>query len=254
MMINFSRESYKNIFSLAGPVAVLLILWQLLALYLQIAALPGPVEAFRIFFAEFKRELGIHFLISAYRVLTAIAVSFVVGVPLGLVLGREEKLDKFFSPFIYLIYPIPKVVFLPIVMVLFGLGDLSKIFLITLVVFFQIFMTTRDAAKGVNKAAIHSMQSLGASRWQIYLHVVWPASLPKVLTALRIGSGTAIAILFIAETWSSQAGLGYYLLNSWSSFMYGKMFAGIIGMGLLGFIIYSVLDFLERKLCPWMYV
>lgn len=238
----------------AGAILVLLGFWHLLALSLQLAVLPGPVEAFTVFFKEMEQGLGRHFLVSAYRVLTAIVVSFAIGVPLGLVLGREEKLDKFFSPFVYLIYPIPKVVFLPLVMVLLGLGDLSKIFLITLVVFFQIFMTTRDAARGVNKAAVYSMQSLGANRLQIYLHVIWPACLPKVLTALRIGSGTAIAILFIAETWSSRVGLGYYLLNAWSSFMWDKVFAGIIGMGLLGFIIYTALDYLEKKLCPWEYV
>jgi len=248
------KECSKNILPRAGAVLVLLLLWHMLARALQLAILPGPLEAFSVFFAEMQKGLGHHFLISTYRVLAAILVSFAVGVPLGLLLGREEKLDRFFSPFVYLIYPIPKVVFLPLVMVLLGLGDLAKIFLITLVVVFQIFMTTRDAAKGVNKAVIYSMQSLGANRLQIYLHVVWPACLPKVLTALRIGSGTAIAILFIAETWSSRVGLGYYLLNAWSSFMWDKVFAGIIGMALLGFIIYTALDFLERKLCPWEYV
>jgi len=247
-------RSLKNILPRAGAIIVLLVLWHLLSLALKLAILPEPVEAFGVFFAEMERGLGRHFLVSTYRVLAAIGISFIIGVPLGLVLGREEKLDKFFAPFVYLIYPVPKVVFLPLVMVLLGLGDLSKIFLITLVVFFQIFMTTRDASRGVNKAAIYSMQSLGATRPQIYLHVIWPACLPKVLTALRIGSGTAIAVLFIAETWSSRMGLGYYLLNAWSSFMWDKVFAGIIGMGLLGFIIYTALDILEKKLCPWEYV
>lgn len=249
------RDSiYKRLQPLAAAIVALLLGWHFLALVLNIPALPTPAAAFTIFCAEIKKDLGLHFLISAYRVLSAILFSFLLGVPLGLVLGREEALDRFFSPFVYLIYPIPKVVFLPVVMVIFGLGDLSKIFLISLVVFFQIFMTTRDAAKGISRDAVISMQSLGASRLQVYRHVVWPACLPKVLTALRIGSGTAIAVLFIAETWSSRAGLGFYLLNAWSGFMYGKMFAGIIAMGLLGFAIYTVLDWLEKKLCPWEYV
>lgn len=242
----------KNVLTRAGAVLVLLFSWYLLALILRLPILPGPVAAFQVFLSEIGNDLGGHFLVSTYRVLVAIVISFIIGVPLGLLLGQEEKLDRFFSPFVYLIYPIPKVVFLPLVMVLFGLGDLSKIFLIILVVSFQVFITTRDAAKAVNKAAVYSIQSLGASRWQVYLHVIWPACLPKVLTALRIGSGTAIAVLFIAETWSSRAGLGYYLLNAWSSFMWDKVFAGIIGMGLLGFVIYIALDVLERRLCPWV--
>lgn len=253
-MLPEGRNEMKELLPRVGAIAVLLGTWHLLSQALQLAVLPGPAQAFRVFFQEMNGGLAGHFGVSTYRVLSAIAASLLAGVPLGLVLGREERLDRFFSPFIYLIYPIPKVVFLPLVMVLLGLGDLSKIFLITLVVFFQIFMTTRDAARGVNKEAIYSMQSLGAGRRQIYLHVIWPACLPKVLTALRIGSGTAIAVLFIAETWSSRAGLGYYLLNAWSSFLWDKVFAGIIAMGLLGFIIYITLDFLERKLCPWEYV
>lgn len=152
---------------------------------------------------------------------------------------------------IYLLYPLPKIVFLPVVMILLGLGDLSKIFLITLVVFFQILVTTRDAARNVSHAKILAVVSLGAGRLDIYRHVIWPAIIPEIFTALRIGSGTAIAVLFFAESFASSEGLGYYIMDAWTRSAYQEMFAGIIAMGLLGYLLYAGLDALDKKICPW---
>lgn len=232
-------------------VLALLLFWQALSALLQLPALPGPVPSFKAFFLEMTGSLGFHFYVSAYRVLISLAISLVLAVPLGMVLGREEKIDQFIAPVIYLLYPIPKVVFLPVLLALLGLKDLPKIALITLVVFFQILVTTRDAAKNINRDLINSVVSLGAGRRDIYRHVVWPAAVPEVLTSLRIASGTAIAVLFISETVASQEGLGYYLLDAWSRMSYESMFAGIIAMGILGFVIYIVLDIMEKKACPW---
>lgn len=229
----------------------LLIFWQLLALWLNLPALPGPAPSLKTFIVQAPTNLWPHFLVSTYRVLASLVISLILAVPLGMLLGREEKVDRYLAPVIYLLYPIPKIVFLPVLMALLGLQDLSKIALITLVVFFQILVTTRDAARGISNEVVISVQSLGASRRDIYRHVVWPAVIPEVLTSLRIASGTAIAILFFAETVASQEGLGYYLLDAWSRSAYQDMFAGIIAMGLLGFIIYTGLDYLEHHACPW---
>jgi NitT/TauT family transport system permease protein len=226
-------------------------MWQLLSEVLKLPALPGPVPSFGAFGSELKDTLGFHFYVSTYRVLTSIAISLLLAVPLGMLLGREDRIDRYFAPLIYLIYPIPKIVFLPVLMALVGLKDLSKITLIVLVVFFQILVATRDAARGISGELVNSVLSLGASRLDIYRHVVWPAVIPDVLTSLRIASGTAIAVLFFAETVASQEGLGYYLLDAWSRMAYENMFAGIIAMGLLGFVIYVGLDYLERRACSW---
>ncbi|AEG61438.1 ABC transporter permease [Desulforamulus ruminis] len=229
----------------------LLLFWQFMSWLLDIGALPGPVPSFKAFFYEMLGPLKYHFYISTYRVLVSLAVSLLLAVPLGLFLGREEKSDRYFAPLIYIVYPIPKIVFLPVLMVLAGLQDLSKITLIILVVFFQILVTTRDAARGINRELINSVLSLGATRLDIYKHVIGPAVIPEVLTSLRIASGTAIAVLFTSETVASQEGLGYYLLDAWSGMSYDHMFAGIIAMSLMGFVIYVGLDYLEKRVCPW---
>ena len=235
----------------AAAVLSLLLAWYLLSLVLNNQALPTPAGALTALVTQIPSGLGRDFLVSAWRVLASILISLALGVPLGLWLGRDRRYDRFFAPLIYLTYPVPKIVFLPLVMVLLGLGDASKIFLITLVVFFQILVTTRDAARNVNEAMLLSVSSLGAGPLDLYRHVVWPAVLPEVLTALRIGSGTAIAVLFFSESFASQEGLGYYLMDAWSRYAYDQMFAGIIAMGALGYLLYLALDWLEKAACPW---
>ncbi|MGQ9823893.1 MAG: ABC transporter permease [Desulfotomaculales bacterium] len=234
-----------------ASVLFLLFAWHLLALLINKPALPVPAKAFAVFWQQLPAGLGKHFLVSSWRVLASILLSLLLGVPLGLLLGAEKKLDLFFAPIIYLTYPLPKIAFLPVVMFLLGLGDPAKIFLIALVVFFQILVTTRDATRNVSQALILSVVSLGAGKLDIYRHVIWPAVVPEIFTALRIGLGTAIAVLFFAESFASSDGLGYYLMEAWSRYMYGEMFAGIIALGFLGYFLYVCLDLLDRKICAW---
>ncbi|MBV1735932.1 MAG: ABC transporter permease subunit, partial [Candidatus Desulforudis sp.] len=151
-------------------------------------------------------------------------------------------------------YPVPKIVFLPVIIAIFGLGDFPKILLIVLVIFFQILVTTRDAARKVDQATIDSILSLGASKLQVYRQVIWPAALPDVFTALRIVTGTAIAVLFISETFVSREGLGYFILDAWSRSKWDEVYAGIIAMGLLGIVLYGLLDYLDRKVCRWKHL
>ncbi|MCL6638660.1 MAG: ABC transporter permease subunit [Firmicutes bacterium] len=170
-----------------------------------------------------------------------------------MILGRVGKLDRLAAPAVYLAYPLPKIIFLPVILTLFGVGDFSKVFLISIIVFFQVLVAARDAARQVNKGVIDSVISLGATDFQVYRHVIFPACLPKILTALRIGLGTAIAVLFFSETVANRTGIGYYLMDAWARFAWDEMFAGVIAMGVMGFVFYLFLDWMERKLCPWQF-
>ncbi len=233
-------------------IILVLAVWQGLAWLVAQPVLPGPAAALRAFAASLKEgNLPLHFAYSAYRVVVALGFGLLLAVPAGMVMGRHRLADALFSPFVHLIYPVPKVAFLPVVVILLGIQNLSKIFLIGLIVFFQILVTTRDAARGVNRASITSIESLGASEWDVYRHVVFPACLPKVFTSLRISVGTAIAVLFLTETFATTWGLGYYLLDTWSRLNYENLFAGVIAMGLLGAGLYWLLDRVEAWFCPW---
>jgi len=232
-------------------IALLVIMWWSLSALLETAALPSPWLAFASFFSSLQDGLLVHIEVSLYRVLSSLVLATLLGVPLGLFLGKNPQVDKYVALLIYLTYPIPKVVFMPILLILLGIGDVSKIVLITLIVFYQILVTTRDAAKNFKKEYVLSVQSLGATSGELYRHVYLPGCLPAILTSLRLGLGTALAVLFLVETYATQKGVGYFIMNALSRMAYEEMFAGIIAMGAIGYVLYLILDVTEKFLCSW---
>ena len=235
----------------ASATALLLAGWHLVAVLIDSPALPGPVPALAVFGRLFAATLLPEVLVSGWRVAISMAIGTALAVPLGLVIGRSPRLDAVCGPLIFLTYPVPKIVFLPVLLVLLGIGSLSKITLITLIVFFQILVTARDAARGIPAASVLSVRSLGADRWQVFRHVVVPAALPDVFTALRISTGTAIAVLFFTESIAGTDGIGYYIIDAWSRLAYTDMFAGIVAMALLGVVLYEALEVAEARVCRW---
>jgi NitT/TauT family transport system permease protein len=233
----------------------LLALWHLSALLIDRPILPTPGIVLGVFLAELNGDLPGHFLASLWRVSAGMFLSVITAVPAGLVIGGSERLNRIFSPLIYLLYPIPKVVFVPIVLLFLGIGDLAKIVIIFLILFFQIVVLVRDQAAGMPPQLLQSLRSLGAGRRALYRYVYLPASLPAILTALRQSVGTAVAVLYIAELFATQRGLGYYIYYNGSALLnYPAMYAGVIAMSLLGLGLYFGVDWLERWLCPYRFV
>lgn len=225
-------------------------LWWVLALAIGSPALPTPdatwpalVDNFACIMPEFWTSLG--------RIALSMLIGTVLGVPAGLWIGRSRRGDQIFGPVLYVLYPVPKIVFLPALFILFGLGGQAKVILISIAIFFQMVVTMRDAAKNVPQSAVVSLRSLGATKGQILREVVLPASLPDLFTALRITTGTAVAVLFIAESMAGSSGLGYYIMHTWSLLEYEQMFAGIIAMAVLGVVIYEAFEILEYRLTKW---
>lgn len=234
---------------------VLLLLWQIASWLIRSEVLPGPLRVFEAFVVAVPRGLTRHFLVSAYRVLSGTAAAMALAVPAGLVLGQSALLNRLFSPALYIVYPIPKIVFLPVILLLLGIGDASKIFILFLILFFQILVVVRDQAAALRPELIYSVRSLGAGRRALFRFVYLPATVPAALTALRVSIGTAVAVLFITETFATTSGLGYYIMNdSWQRLAYAEMYAGVVAMSLLGLLLYFVVDWLERRLAPWLFL
>lgn len=234
---------------------VLLCLWQIGSMLVDQPILPSPWIVIRVFFEELSQGLVRHFLASLWRVLASATLAIFVAAPAGLILGQSSRLNRIFSPFIYLLYPFPKVVLVPILIMVFGIGDLPKILIIFIILFFQILVLVRDQAAGLQPELIQSVRSLGAGRRALFRYVYLPSSLPAILTALRQSVGTAVAVLYIAELFATRYGLGYYIyLKGSTLFDYPAMYAGIIAMSLLGFGLYYVVEWMERILCPWILV
>jgi ABC-type nitrate/sulfonate/bicarbonate transport system permease component len=237
-------------------VLALLLGWEILALALRQPILPSPPAVAAAFGRELVNGalLG-HFLASLWRVVASTFLSIALAAPAGLALGQYPRLNRLFSPLIYLLYPIPKVVLVPIVLLFFGIGDLPKIIIIFLILFFQILVLVRDQAAAIRPELIQSVRSLGAGRRALFRFVYLPASLPAILTALRQSVGTSVAVLYVAELFATQRGLGYYIyFNGATLFDYPAMYAGIVALSLMGLGLYFSVDWLERKVAPWQYI
>lgn len=231
---------------------IVLLFWAVLHLSLSSKIIPGPYETIITFFKLLAGSLWMHVIISIFRITAAVAISMAIGVPLGLWMGFSERADAMITPVAYILYPIPKVAFLPLFMVLFGLGNSSKIILIISVIIFQIILAVRDGVKEIPKELHDSVRSLGLNRWQIYMNLVFPAVLPKILSALRVSIGVSIATLFFSENYATTYGIGYFIMNCWVMVDYVQMFAGILAMSMMGILILKAVDLMERKLCPWI--
>ncbi|MBN1666972.1 MAG: ABC transporter permease [Anaerolineales bacterium] len=233
-------------------IAALLVTWQILAWIVNRPILPPPWVVIRTLIQELNHNLALHFAASLWRVVASTMLAILTAAPAGLVMGQSRRINDLFSPIIYLLYPIPKVVLLPVILLFLGIGDLSKIAIIYVILFFQILVLVRDQAASLRPELIQSVRSLGAGRRALFRFVYLPASLPAILTALRQSVGTAVAVLYVAELFATRLGLGYYIfLNGSTLFNYPAMYAGILAMSLLGLGLYFSVDWLERRLCPW---
>jgi NitT/TauT family transport system permease protein len=232
--------------------AVLLI-WQIAAMLLQRDILPPPLAVAQSFIENFGVIVK-HFMASGLRVIASIFIAVFLAVPAGLGMGQIPRLNRIFSPLVYLTYPIPKIVFFPIILLFFGATEFSKILIIVLILFFQILVPVRDEALNLRPELMYSVRSLGAGRRALFRFVYLPSSLPIVLTTVRLSVGTAVAVLYFTEVTATYLGLGYYIfLTSSTLFDYAATYAGAIAMGLLGLILYFFIDWLEKRLCPWKF-
>ncbi len=245
MLIRKNTANYIIVFF------ALLVLWHILSLVLRLSFLPSPIAVFANIYDIFIPDIVGHALWSLLRIFAGIVVSMLLGAALGLCMGYYQTLDRLLSPVAYFTYPIPKIALLPLVMLIFGLGELSKILMISLIIVFQVIITARDAVKGIPKETFYSMASLGAGTPAVFRRVIIPASLPGLLTALRVSLGTALSVLFFTETFGTQYGMGYFIMDSWMRVDYTDMFSGILVLSVIGFLLFAATDVLEKLLCRW---
>ena len=254
------RSVRTNVLMYLLSLVIVLIIWAVASVIVEAvkgrAFLPNPVRAM----AEVVRLgplLARNFWVSAWRLVLAILLAFCSGYPLGLLIGYERRLDQLISPMIYLVYPIPQVAFILLLFLVFGIGNPVKVAIVAIALFFQLLVSARGAAKHIEREHVISVLSAGGSRWHVYRHVVLPATLPSILTSLRVSVGLGVAFLYIAEISgsvdASRGGLGAFIKTN---MMYSpaQAFAGIMAMALLGMLLYAMIEIIERIVCRWKYV
>ena len=198
---------------LSTPTAILTALWEL--------AVTGEL------FAALAESL--------YRVAAGFALGAAAGILLGLAAGMMSRVRHFFDPLVSFLYSVPKIAFLPVFLLLFGLGHASKIAIIAFSGFFPVFIASRHAVLSVNRLLIWAAQNMGAPRSTIFFRVLIPAAAPQLFAGIRIGLAHAFVVLFAAELIGSKAGLGTIISYGEEWVRFDLMFAGIVCFAVLGF-------------------
>ena len=227
------------------------LLWLLLAASLQMNALPMP----QVVYAAWERALAggvmTHLLSSMGRALAGLGVALGIGLLLGIPMGYFPKTDRWLGPLIYFSYPVPKLALLPVVMLLLGVGEGSKITIIVLIIVFQLVLSIRDAVRAVPEEDYALLTSLGASFGQKLRHIILPATLPAVFSSLRVSIGIAFSALFFTETFGTTSGLGFYITDNQMRLDYPLMYFGILALSMGAFILFLLVDLADRAFCGW---
>lgn len=231
------------------------LLWMFGSLIINKAYFPNPIVVLgRLKELMLGKELLLHTFISFRRIGLGILFGTVFAIPVGIALGSCKGADKYFGGLFGFLYILPKVVFLPIIIVLMGIGDLPKVFLIALVLFFQETVVIKESVSGISKDLITAVKVFGANYLQMIHYVVFPQCLPDMITSVKSVLGISVALLFITENFASITGLGYYITKSMNERNYENMYAAILVLGLLGSVLYLGLGVLEKKICKWKYL
>lgn len=190
-------------------------------------------------------------LVTARRVVLGFFIGGVVGVFLGLVLGTWRSMRVAFGPILSALYTVPKIALLPMFLLIFGLGETSRIAVIVVTVFFFMWISTQEAIVSVPNGYLEAAQSFRANRMQLFRHVVIPAALPGMFVGLQISAGVSVLVVIGIEFVQGGNGLGHLIWFSWSLFRPDRMYVGIIAAGLMGFLFTSLVRVAGRRLLPW---
>jgi ABC-type nitrate/sulfonate/bicarbonate transport system permease component len=173
---------------------------------------------------------------SLYRAYVGFLIGAALGVFLGLWAGLARPVRNFFDPLVSFLYPIPKIAFLPVVFLIFGLGHGSQIAVITIAVFFPVFIASQYAVLSVNRTFLWAARNMGAPRATIFLRVLIPAAAPQLLAGLRVGLAHSFVLLFAAELIGARSGLGFLIMEGEEAVRFDRMLAGIVMFAVIGFI------------------
>jgi ABC-type nitrate/sulfonate/bicarbonate transport system permease component len=228
---------------------LLLALWELSA---RRGAAPEYLPAPSVILAQMgamlaSGELLLHAAVSVYRALSAFAIGALCGAAVGLAAGTLGAVERFYEPIISLTYPVPKVAALPIVFAWFGLGDVSKIVIITISVFYPVYIAAFFGAKATGRVHIWAARNMGAGGWQIFRRIVMPSALPQLFNGLRVGLALSFIVMVVAELVASQRGLGYLIAFAEEQTRFDIMYVAIATIGIIGFGADRVLLAVRRR-------
>jgi len=236
----------------AGLLLCLVGLWQLLWVWGLPAYILSPVDILKHFFAALgSNELYQHIGASLLRSLPGFAIGTLLGIALGLLAGIARSFEQLLSPVIFLTYPVPKIVMLPLFMLWFGIGDLSKILIIALACFYPTFINAYYGAKSTPTLLVWSGLNLGAGNWQIFRKVVVPNALPLIFAGLRVSLALSFIVMSATEMINASSGLGHLIRAAESGLRFDLMYVSLLTIAILGYVGDKLLLLARRRVLAW---
>lgn len=241
----------------AAVVAALFLWWLVTAMgWVSPDSVPGPGAVVGQFMTLARQgysgvPLETHIWASLTRTLIGFSLAVLLGVPIGLLLGYYETLDRAVTPLLSFIRPIPPIAYAPLMVLYFGIGGTSKVVLIFIGGFLYLLLSTQSGVRSVPDLLIRAGLNAGLSKPQLFFKVIFPGALPGIMTGVRTGLAVSWALVVAAELISAQEGLGFMVANAATFFDIKTIFVGIFLIGVFGAILDLVVVSIQRKLLHW---
>lgn len=251
-------SSYKAKAISVISVVAFVILWQLTSTFKLVSPilLPSPlqiIEAVVDLFQNGYRDIPFyqHILISTARALFAFLIAILIGIPLGLIMGRSAIVNAILDPFVQFLRPIPKIALVPLVVVWLGIGEESKFFLIFIATLLSVIVGATAASQNIAHGLIQAAQTMGLGKNNILFKVILPSALPEIFTSIRLSIGIGWTALIAAEMVAATSGLGWMIINAGSYLRTDVVIVGIILLGMIGFFLDWLIIKAQQKWVPW---
>ncbi len=218
--------------------------------------LPSPASVGETFMTLLKngyqgKSLLFHIGISLFRFGLAFVLSLLVAVPLGLWMGMNESVKAVLDPPIEITRPMPKLALLPLLIIWFGIGEVSKILIIVLALFPILSISAMQAVRGVGARKIQAALALGASRTTIFRRVIFPASLPGIFTSIRVSIGLGVTMLVGAELIATTSGIAFMAMSASDFLLTNVVIVGVLIMALIGYVLDLLARAVENRVVHW---
>lgn len=234
--------------------AAFLALWEIVAradiLDARLFSMPSRV-AVRAFEMVTTGELAEHVGMTLFRIGTGYVIGAILGVLVGLALGWSRILRAAFSPTLSAFYAVPKIALLPLLLLLFGIGETTKVMVVVLAVFFILEINTESGVRNTDTRLVEAGRAFGARDLKLFRHVILPAAMPSIFTGLRVAAGLAMVVIVAAEFVASNEGLGYLIWHSWTLLRPDRMFVGLMVTAALGALLIGLIMRVEGLALPW---
>jgi NitT/TauT family transport system permease protein len=248
-----SAGNRDRLISLASPV-LLLLLWEMLVRLgvLDARFFPAPSRISETLFALVgDGSLWVNTWASLQRLFWGLLLGGIPALLLGIAMGLNRPLRAFVNPLVATTYPVPKSAIFPLILLIFGLGESSKIVMVGIGVFYPVLINSCTGVLGISKIFLDVGHNFGASRWQVFRTIAIPGAVPHIMSGVKLGVGMGLILIAIAEMIGAKSGLGFMIWNAWEILSVETMYVGLIVIASLGFLFSMILDEIERLLIPW---